>query len=85
MSRDAAGTSAGATGRSENRIFGNCVFPKNSANQVPPGLFPFRRLLLLQEPPVDAIEVLLGVLFGLSPTLRQSDESTADREATFFS
>ena len=59
--RDAAGTSADATGRSENRIFGDCVFPKNGANQVPPGFFLFRRLLLLQKPSVGGIEVVIGV------------------------
>ena len=71
-------------GRSENRIFGNCVFPKNCANQVSPGFVFPRRFLLLQKPPVGGLEVLLGVSFGLSASLREDHEGTADGEMTFL-
>src|SRR5213594_3975456 len=64
-------------GRSENRIFGNCVFPKNGANQVLSGFFLFRRLLFLQKPSVGGLEIFLGVQFSSNSSLRQSHEGAA--------
>jgi hypothetical protein len=71
-------------GRSENRIFGNSVFSKNGANQILSGFFFFRRLLFIQKTSIGGLDVFLGVPFGSNPSLRQSYESTADREVTFL-
>jgi len=69
-------------GRSEKRIFGNCVFPEDCTNQIPTG-FPFsHRFVFLQETPVSGSQVLSGIGLGPNPALNHSHNSPAHRDVS---
>ena len=71
-------------GRSENRIFGNCVFPENSPNQVLSSFLFLPSVLLFQEPSVGGLKIVFGFFLGSDSSLRQSNQGAADREVTFL-
>jgi len=70
-------------GRSEKRIFGNCVLPEYRSDQVLSGLVLFRWILFPEERLVSGSEIIASILFGLHPPLRQAHQSSAQGEAAF--
>jgi hypothetical protein len=72
-------------GRSENRIFGNCIFPEDGSDQVPPSFLLLRRFTLFEELPIRRLELLFSVFLGSNSSLRQGHESAANRKVTFLS
>jgi hypothetical protein len=68
--------------RSENRIFGNCVFPENGAYQAASGFIFFGRFLLLQKPSIGSSEVFFGIPLRPNSPLGQGHQRATDREMT---
>ena len=64
-------------GRLANRIFGNRLGPKNSADQILACLSFAVRIRLRQEAMIRCIEVLSSLCFGLDTPLRKLDKRPA--------
>src|ERR1019366_5701576 len=71
-------------GSSEKQIFGNCVLPKNGANQVLARLLLESGFLLLHESPIGGLQILLGIEFCLNSPFRQGDQGTAHGKLSLF-
>lgn len=71
-------------GRSEKRIFGNCVLSKDGANQVLSRFVLLGGFMLLDESSVGGTQFCFRVVFGLNSAFSQRHKRTADREMTFL-